>query len=61
MIWWLESPFSTNGFKVQSFFPSMNEMDGKKHLNNFFKLDSLRRIGLFLGRRPNGSPNHVPP
>jgi hypothetical protein len=42
-------------------FPSMNEMDGKKHLNNFFKLDSLRRIGLFLGRTQNGSPNLVPP
>jgi hypothetical protein len=27
---------------------------------NFFKLDALRRKGLSLGRRQNGSPNHVP-
>jgi hypothetical protein len=33
----------------------------KKHLNNFFKLDSLRKKKLSLGRRQNGSPNHVSP
>jgi hypothetical protein len=27
----------------------MKEMDGKKHLNNFFKLNSLKKKMTFLG------------
>jgi hypothetical protein len=35
-------------------------MEGKKKpLANFFKLDALGRKGFSLGRRQNGSPNHV--
>jgi len=65
MIWWLDLPFQPMGSRFNVFFkfcfPSMNEMNGKKHLNNFFKLHSLRRKWLSLGRSQNGSPNHVPP
>jgi hypothetical protein len=38
----------------------MDKMDGKKHLNNFFKLDSLRRKGLSLGRKQNCAPTMFP-
>jgi hypothetical protein len=40
----------------------MKKMDEKNRpLANFFKLNAPRRKGLSLGRRQNGSPNHVPP
>jgi hypothetical protein len=42
----------------------MNKMDEKKktkkHLSNFFKLNAQGKMGLSLGMRQNGNPNHVP-
>ncbi len=61
---WLKFPFSTKGFKVWFFSQILfffYQQNGwkKKPLANFFKLDALERKGFSLGRRQNGSLNHV--
>jgi hypothetical protein len=56
------SPLQTKGllFNLLIFFLSMNETNEKKPLGDFFNLNALERKGLSLGRKQNGSFNHVP-
>jgi uncharacterized membrane protein YqhA len=42
-------------------FISMNEMDEKTTFEQLFQTRCFVKKGLSLGRKQNGSPNHVPP